>query len=470
MASLRLTVKKDMAIAALAVQAVVMSASAERLLTVSEKDAPNATAVLQQAFDECFKSGGGTVTVEKGVYPVKGLRLRSNTTLMLKSGAVLKASRDCDEYGMLDADAVEPVPASDFAPGVVWVRPKDRKTNDHLLRPASRWNNAVIRILHARNVRIVGEPGSVIDGCDSYDPQGEEHFRGVHGISVHDSTNLVFSGYTIRNTGNWAHNLWRCSDLRFERLTILGGHDGVHMSVCDRVEIAGCTMRTGDDCVAGFDNEDVVVRDCDLNTACSAFRFGGRRVIVENCRCWGPGEYPIRNSLPKADRISGAHGTPGSGRRTMLSFFTYYSDFTLKVRHQPGDITVRNCRVENTERFLHYNFSGNETWQKNRPLESIRFENVEADGLTQSLCAYGDESVKLSLSLKGCRLKFAKPQREFVRGAHISALAIDGASVEGVDGPCVRSWGDVASPSAKDLSGVGSVVEPAGEPFKTTPI
>ena len=430
----------------------------------------DATAALQKAFDDCFRAGGGTVTVEKGEYAVKGLRVRSDTTLLLKSGVVLKASRNCEECDILAGDNVEPVPLEDFAPGVVWVTPSKRKTNDHILKCASRWNNAIIRILRAKNVRIVGEPGSVIDGCDSYDPIGEEHFRGVHGISVHDSTNCVFTGYEIRNTGNWAHNVWRSADLRFENLTILGGHDGIHFSVCDRVKISDCTMKTGDDCVAGFDNEDVTVRGCSFNTACSAFRFGGRRVLVEECRAWGPAEYPIRNSLPKADRISGSHGKPGAGRRTMLALFTYYSDFTIKVRHDPGEITVRNCRVENAQRFLHYNFSGNETWQKNRPLRSIRFENVTATGLGLSLCAYGDANAKLSIELKGCRLSFAKAQRELIRAAHLESLSLDGVSVEGVDGPCVRSWGDVAAPAVRNLGGVAPEVVVADVPFRVKPI
>ena len=430
----------------------------------------DATAALQKAFDDCFLAGGGTVTVEQGEYAVKGLRLRSDTTLLLKSGAVLKASRNCDDYDILAGDKVEPVPSEDFAPGVVWVTPRLRKTNDHILKCASRWNNAVIRILRAKNVRIVGEPGSVIEGCDSYDPIGEEHFRGVHGISVHDSTNCFFSGYTIQNTGNWAHNVWRSSDLGFEDLTILGGHDGIHITTCDRVKIAQCTMKTGDDCVSGFDNEDVTVRGCSLNTACSAFRFGGRRVLVEDCRAWGPAEYPIRNSLPKADQIAGSHGKPGAGWRTLLALFTYYSDFTVKVRHDPGEITVRNCRVENAQRFLHYNFSGNETWQKNRPLRGIRFENVEAAGLALSLCAYGDAESKLSLALKDCRLSFAKPQRELVRAAHVEALSMDGVCVEGVDGPCARSWGDVAVPELRDFAGAEPNVVEADEPFRVNPI
>ena len=430
----------------------------------------DATAVLQKAFDDCFRAGGGTVTVEKGEYAVGGLRIRSNTTLLLKRGAVLKGGRNCDAYEILADDKVEPVPQADFAPGVVWVTPRLRKTNDHLLKCASRWNNAIIRILRAENVRIVGEEGSVIDGCDSYDPTGEEHFRGVHGISVHDSTNCMFTGYTIRNTGNWAHNVWRCADLKFEKLTILGGHDGIHFSTCDRVAIQGCTMKTGDDCVAGFDNEDVTVRGCSFNTACSAFRFGGRRVLAEGCRAWGPAEFPIRNSLPKADRISGSHGTPGAGRRTLLSLFTYYSDFTIPVRHDPGEITVRNCRVENAQRFLHYNFSGNETWQKNRPLRSIRFENVAATGLGLSLCAYGDRDAPLSLSLKNCRLSFKTQQNELVRAAHVQSLELDGVTVEGVEGPCVRSWGGVSEPSVRELRGVEPKVVDADVPFRVKPI
>ena len=430
----------------------------------------DATRALQDAFDGCFRSGGGMVEVEKGEYAVDGMRLRSGTTLLLRSGATLKASRNPADYEILGKDAVEPVPESDFAPGVIWVSAHKRTNHDHLLKRASSWNNGIIRILYAHDVRIVGEPGSVIDGCDCYDAAGEEHFRGPHGISAHASTNLVFRGYSLRNTGNWAHSLWNCADLVFDNLEILGGHDGVHICSCDRVSVTLCTMKTGDDCVAGFDNEDVVVRGCDLNTACSAFRFGGRRVTIEDCRCHGPGEFPIRNSLTKEEQIAGSHGAPGAGHRAMLSLFTYYSDFTLGVRSDPGEIVVRNCRVETVGRFLHFNFSGNEVWQKNRPLGSIRFENVDARDVGMSLCAYGDEAEKLSLSLAGCRVAFATVQSEFIRGCHIGSLVLDDVTVEGVDGPCVRSWGDVAAPEARNLSGVEPVVEQADVPFKTKSI
>ena len=430
----------------------------------------DATTSIQRALDDCFRAGGGTVRLEPGTHRVRGLRVRSGTTLLLRSGAVLEASRAPEDFDVLANDALEPVPAEAFAPGVVWAPAWKRKTHDHILKPASRWNNAIIRIYRAHDARIVGEPGSAIDGRDGYDPLGEEGFRGVHGIAAHDCENLELRGYEIRNTGNWAHSIWRCRDLAFSDLTILGGHDGIHLCSCDRAMIERCTMKTGDDCVAGFDDEDVTVRDCDLNTACSAFRFGGRRVLVERCRAHGPGEYPIRNTLPEADRISGAHGAPGAGRRSMLSLFTYYADFTLHVRHAPGEIVFRNCTLENAERFLHYNFSGNETWQKGSPLSSIRFEGCEAHGVGMSLCAYGDASRPLSLSFERCRFAFAPTQAEFLCAAHVGALSLHDVRIGGVRGPLVRSWGNVAAPVLGNAAGFERAVVPADGPFETAAI
>ena len=119
---------------------------------------------------------------------------------------------------------------------------------------------------------------------------------------------------------------------------------------------------------------------------------------------------------------------------------------------------------------LTYNFSGNETWQKNRPLRGIRFENVVATDLGMSLCAYGDKDAPLSLCLKGCRISFAKPQSELVRAAHVGSLTLDGVFVDGVDGPCARSWGGVAEPSVRDVSGVEPGVVAADVPFRVNPI
>ena len=52
----------------------------------------------------------------------------------------------------------------------------------------------------------------------------------------------------------------------------------------------------------------------------------------------------------------------------------------------------------------------------------------------------------------------------------LRSLALEGVSVEGVDGPGVRSWGNVSKPFANDLKGVVPDVVPATEPFNVRPI
>ena len=422
----------------------------------SGEGATDMTARLQAEIDAAFRAGGGTVTVEPGEWSVRGLRLRSNVTLALKSGAVLKASRNCDDFDVLGNDAVEPFAVESCREGLPM-----------LVDPRSHWNRGIITVYREHDVKIVGEKGAVIDGCNSFDPNGEEGFRGVHGIVAWDSDRVSLAGFEFRRTGNWATRFFCCRDVSFRNLTVTGGHDGVHVRRCDRVTIEGCTLHCGDDCVAGFDNQDVTVENCDLNTACSAFRFGGRRVRIRNCRAWGPGLWPIRNSLPLEDRVAG-NDCQGMGRHSLLSFFTYFADLSHGgLRFEQGDIVIENCTVKDAERFLHYNFSGNERWQKGSPLAGITFRNCKATGIGMSLCAYGAETRPLTLTLEGCDIAFKDPVTELIRGAWVKDLTVRNVRAGNVKGPLLRNWGGETSLRADGLTGASAESVPAKVPFKT---
>ena len=429
----------------------------------------DATENIQRALDACFLAGGGKVIIKRGIYHIGGLRLRSNTCLYLKKGAELYGSRDCDAYCILDREQLEMPDSCDLAgDGVPWIPPRARLDGKaiHFSKAWSRWNNAVIRIYKADNVSIIGEEGSVIDGCNSYDPSGEEYFRGVHGISAIKCRNLVFKGYTIRHTGNWAHIIRNCEDVVISGLEILGGHDGIHMNTCDRVSISECVIKSGDDCIAGFDNRDMTVRGCRLSSACSAFRWGGTRLLAQDCICEGPCEYVARGTLTKEERAEGAM-TGTKARTTMLGLFTYYADKTVPIRETPDEIRFVNIICRNAERFMHYNMSGSETWQLERPLASVSFENVEASGLKFPVCAYGTVEQPLSLSFRECSLSFHPDVQEFLRGAYIGRISIDGLHVEGVSGPFYLQWQDMAPETEiSGLSGIQAGIKAADEPFK----
>ncbi len=402
------------------------------------------TESIQKRLDDCFRDGGGTVTLEKGVYRVGGLRVRSNTTLFLKSGAILRASRVVTDYDIMAADTLEPLDDEDKSRGEKWMPHAQTrgKRSETFSRAGSRWHNAIIRIYKAENVKIIAEKGAVIDGCNSYDSEGEEYYRGVHGISAHKSHNLECRGYTIQHTGNWAHNFKECRNLVFADLEILAGHDGVHISSCDNVRITDCVMKTGDDCVAGFDNQDVFVSGCTLNTACSAFRFGGTRFVAEKCRCYGPAAFLFRGSLSKEEKEKGLMASK-TGRRNMLALFTYYADKSIDIREQPRDMVFRDIVVENADRFIHYNFSGNETWQLGMPLGSVHFERIRATGVKLPLCAYGEKEKPIALTFKDVSIRFAAVVPEFIRGAWIQEVSAEDLAVEGVEGPFYRNWSEM---------------------------
>ena len=166
----------------------------------------------------------------------------------------------------------------------------------------SRWNNALIRAVFAENVAIIGEEGSVIDGADCFDEHGEEFYRGPHAIAMHHCKNITFSGYTIKNSANWAHNICYSQNIECSNVKVLAGHDGIHMSDCKNIIIKDSEFYTGDDCVAGFANINVLVSDCKLNSAYSAMRFGGTNALIRNCHIFGPGKYLFRGSLTDEEK------------------------------------------------------------------------------------------------------------------------------------------------------------------------
>ena len=418
----------------------------------------DATKVVQAAIDDCFRAGGGVVRLCKGKWNVGGLRVRSNVTLYLESGCTLVGTRDISKYYILENDTVEPVD-----PALIsherWYQ-SDSIYKDTIWRyPGNRWNNALIRLYKAENAAIVGEPGSLIDGSNPYDPEGEEQYRGPLGINAIGCKNLVFRGYTTNNTGNWAHRLVDVDGFSFDGVTCLGGHDSVHFNGCDNVRIENCTFKTGDDCIAGFDNHRVVVRNCYINSSCSAFRFGGADVLVEKCTIKGPGEWGFRGTLTKEQKMAGAPTPPGSslGRTNMLSFFTYYADGTHPIRDFARRIVIRDCTVENTDRFLHYNYN-NEQWQRGVPLTDITFERVKAKGIKLPLCACGafGHDVKLKLTMKDCDIDFADEVDTFIRGSYIGEINLDNVKVSGVKGSLLLLKGGEAIPKVEQRNLVGT--------------
>lgn len=386
------------------------------------------TDIFQKAIDACFLSGGGTVCVPEGIYRIGSIRLRSGVTLYLCSGAILEGSRDPEDYCTFKQEQLEPFAKSDME-GTV-----------RCMVPLSRWNNGLIRAFNAENISIVGEKYSYIDGMNCYDPQGEEGYRGPHLINMWNCKNIKLSGYTLRNSGNWAHAIFKSTHVVAENLTVLGGHDGLDVIGCDEVTIRDCCFRSGDDGIAGFDNCNVDIRNCYLNSSCNGLRFGGNHVRIEGCEIVGPGSFGHRYGLSEEEKRMSLM-TDKESRRNMERGFLYYCDFRTEVRKTPGDIVVKNCRFENPGTLFALPFE--EQWCCNRSLSSITFEECTVSGMEVPIYISGSEAEPTAFILKNVKISCSADYKGevFIDAKNCSEICLDSVSVKNPKKMAIRIEG-----------------------------
>ena len=362
----------------------------------------NVTREIQSTIDACFLAGGGEVVIPAGEFTVGCIRLRSNITLHLLENAALVGSRDPEDYFSYLDDKVEPISDEErehTVPTVVEGAKVGRSA-----KPYSRWNNAIIRVLHAKNIAIIGEPGSRIDGRNCYDSIGEEGYRGPHPINMWYCENIDLRGYTIIDGGNWGHAIQNSQNITVHNVTVYGGHDGFDVRTCDNILIEDCTFESGDDCIAGFDNIGVTVRRCTLISACSLMRFGGTDVLVEDCTGHAATRYGFRKNLTDEKKIAGAP-TDETCRHNCHTVFLYYCDNRAKIRKTPGNILIRNCKFDNVDAIFNLPFG--HIWACNKSLDNIRFENSEFTRLHLPTNILSPDGEPLALTIRDCKLTFA---------------------------------------------------------------
>jgi len=350
------------------------------------------TRPIQDAIDACFLAGGGRVVIPCGVFYTGGLRIRSNVELYLESGAILRGSRDCEDYFGYTEDQLEPV---DLTP-----KPNDGSCVSTW--PTSRWCNALIRAFDAHDFAVIGEKGSYLDGVNCYDAKGEQKFRGPHGMCFWRCHGIRLEGYTFLNSANWCHAIFQSQNITVHNITVMGGHDGMDLRTCDNVLIEHCRFETGDDCVAGFDCHDVTVRDCVLNTGCHAIRFGGNHVVFENITS-GDSGFAHRRSLSDEAKQNGWM-TDASCRHNVQAPFSYYCDFRAAIRRPVADITIRNADFVNCCELIRVEFDGLHRWCCNRPLREITYEDCTVEGLYQTGMVWSDENERITCRFKGMHI------------------------------------------------------------------
>lgn len=322
------------------------------------------TAEIQAVLDLC-KESGGTVIFPRGRFYTAALRMWSDTRLVLEDGAELYGSDDCDAYEIFDVPPGMPM------------RSDMEMITQYYGTPWDAYRRAIITAYGEKNISIIGGVGSVIDGQNCYDPNGEEGYRGPHAIFFSCCENVLLEGYTARNSGNFLHEANNCRHLTMRRVTCLGGSDGIHLHCTEDALIEDCVFKTGDDCIAGINVKDLRVRRCVLNTSCNLFRIGGVGITVEDMYAYGPGYYPHRMTVVKG---KGEELPREAGRHELLAVVDHFA--STNYPYAPSDIHFKNCLIENATELLYYK-ADRGPLQSGTHLGELTFENVRFTGIAR---------------------------------------------------------------------------------------
>ena len=298
------------------------------------------TDAINRAVEACARAGGGQVRFSPGQYLSGTIQLRSRVGLHFDSGARLVGTTNLAEYRQ---------PA---LPGFM---------------PEARWGKWHRGLLLGEGVEdvTIGGPG-VIDGNRVFDPTGEERMRGPHTIVLVDCRRIELRDLTVRDSANYAVFFQVCDDVEIRNVKFVGGWDGVHWRGaperwCHNVKIIHCQFQTGDDAIAGRYWDNTLISGCIINSSCNGLRLIGpaRRLIVDDCLFYGPGEQPHRTSREarRTNMLSGIILQPGAWDATrgplddvLISDVTMRnvaSPLTLWIKpgNSAGRITVQGLRA-----------------------------------------------------------------------------------------------------------------------------
>ena len=293
------------------------SAFAEKNYNIMDYGADNTgnekiTKLIAEAIDDASAAGGGTVYFPAGTYLTGPIVLKSNITIFIDAGALLKFSDDFDDYLPMVKSRWEGTSVVNFSPlfyayeaqnisimgrgridgqGKKWwdfhhelySKPKDFK---------SKWQEEFAK--NNKNVILPDQPSMI-----------ERGFLRPPFIQPMHCENVRIEGITITNSPFWTINPEFCKNVTVTNVTINNpispNTDGINPESCSYVHVSNCHISVGDDCITiksgkGKDGrrlaapcENITITNCTMlrghgGVVIGSEMSGGvKKVTISNC-------------------------------------------------------------------------------------------------------------------------------------------------------------------------------------------
>lgn len=280
------------------------------------------TRLINATIDRLSKQGGGTLFFPAGVYLTGSIHLKSNITLDLEAGAVLRFSDNFDDYLPFVEMRYEGVMMKSFSPLIYAVDCENItiKGEGTLDGQGKAWWTEFYRIEAYQHknpgIHDLNKYQSLWDKSNDvkkiYQETNEDYVTALQRrffrppfIQPVRCKNVKIMGIKIQNSPFWTVNPIFCENVLVDGITINNipspNTDGINPSSCRNVHISNCHISVGDDCITiksgrdlqarniGVPCENITITNCTMLSGHGGVVIGSemsggvKKVTISNC-------------------------------------------------------------------------------------------------------------------------------------------------------------------------------------------
>ena len=270
------------------------------------------SAAINKAIEVAHEQGGGTVWIEGGDFVSGTILLKSNVTLRIARGSILRASRERAHFAPLHFICCENAtnvriegPGKILGEGDAWWSPPRVQPP---LTPPDVFNLEETMSLHgdAKRHKLPNRPSPLI------------RFR--------ETTDVQVKNLIVENSPGWTLMLDLCDRVRVEGVVLNNNYhgentDGIDVVGSSNVEITRCFISTGDDGIvlkngsageASRAMKNVRISQCEVRSSANCIKIGTETwadisdVHISDCRVFTDGIWPWALSGIAIESVDGS--------------------------------------------------------------------------------------------------------------------------------------------------------------------
>lgn len=281
------------------------------------------TELINQTIEKASSEGGGTIYFPAGVYLTATIYMKSNITLYVESGAVLRFSDRFEDYLPFVKIRWEGTVMNTLSP-LIYAHDAENLTItgrgtldgngfkwwswEKETRELIKKNGGKLPALNKLQ-RMWEEANEELEISDYYKPSLERRMFRPPFIQFYECNNVLIENVRIVNSPFWTINPAFCDNVTVHGVTIYNpskdpkgpNTDGINPSSCRNVRISDCFISVGDDCITiksgrdadgrkyGKACENITITNCVMLSGHGGVVIGSemsggvRRVTISNC-------------------------------------------------------------------------------------------------------------------------------------------------------------------------------------------